>query len=105
MQTNAAGQIEAVYQSLPFGDGFAANGPAADPTENHFTGKERDLESGNNYMFARYYNPATGRFLSPDWDAKSDNPVPYAKLDNPQSLNLYALRGGNISTTIKHTIR
>jgi hypothetical protein len=30
-----------------------------------------------------------GRFLSPDWSAKEE-PVPYAKLDNPQSLNLYA---------------
>jgi len=54
------------------------------------TGKERDTESGNDYMFARYYNSATGRFLSPDWDAKGDDPVPYAKLDNPQSLNLYS---------------
>jgi RHS repeat-associated protein len=40
-------------------------------------------------MFARYYNSATGRFLSPDWSAKED-PVPYAHLDNPQSLNLYS---------------
>ena len=55
----------------------------------HFTGKERDTESGNDYMFARYYNSATGRFLSPDWSAKEE-PVPYAKLDNPQSLNLYS---------------
>ena len=30
-----------------------------------------------------------GRFLSPDWSAKIE-PVPYAKLDNPQSLNLYS---------------
>jgi hypothetical protein len=30
-----------------------------------------------------------GRFLSPDWSAKV-MPVPYAKLDDPQSLNLYA---------------
>jgi RHS repeat-associated protein len=56
----------------------------------HSTGKERDAESGNDYFLARYYNSATGRFLSPDWDAKSSDPVPYAKLDNPQSLNLYA---------------
>lgn len=56
----------------------------------HSTGKERDVESGNDYMFARYYNSATGRFLSPDWDAKSSDPVPYAKLDDPQSLNLYS---------------
>jgi hypothetical protein len=30
-----------------------------------------------------------GRFMSPDWSAKEE-PVPYAKLDNPQTLNLYA---------------
>jgi hypothetical protein len=30
-----------------------------------------------------------GRFMSPDWSAKED-PVPYAQLDDPQSLNLYA---------------
>ena len=50
----------------------------------HSSGKERDTESGNDYMFARYYNFATGRFLSPDWSAKEE-PVPYAKLDDPQT--------------------
>ena len=35
-----------------------------------------------------------GRFLSPDWSAKVE-PVPYAKLDNPQSLNLYTYVGNN----------
>jgi RHS repeat-associated protein len=59
-----------------------------------YTGKERDTESGNDYFGARYYNSATGRFLSPDWSAKAE-PVPYAKLDNPQSLNLYAYVGNN----------
>jgi RHS repeat-associated protein len=54
-----------------------------------FTGKERDTESGNDYFGARYYASSMGRFLSPDWSAKRE-PVPYAKLDNPQSLNLYA---------------
>ena len=53
------------------------------------TGKERDSESGNDYFGARYYSSAMGRFLSPDWSAVIE-PVPYAKLDNPQSLNLYA---------------
>ena len=51
------------------------------------TGKERDTESGNDYFGARYYASSMGRFLSPDWSAKAE-PVPYAKLDNPQSLNL-----------------
>ena len=93
-QASAAGVLEATYQSLPYGDGFASTGND-DPTENHFTGKERDAESGNDYMFARYYNSSTGRFLSPDWDTKSSDPVPYAKLDDPQSLNLYGYVGNN----------
>jgi len=53
------------------------------------TGKERDTESGLDYFGARYYGSSMGRFMSPDWSAKYE-PVPYAKLDNPQSLNLYA---------------
>jgi RHS repeat-associated protein len=53
------------------------------------TGKERDTESGNDYFGARYYSSAMGRWLGPNWSAKED-PVSYAKLDNPQTLNLYA---------------
>ena len=30
-----------------------------------------------------------GRFMSPDWAAQEE-PVPYAQLDDPQSLNLYS---------------
>jgi len=64
----------------------------------HFTGKERDPETGqtngNDYFGARYYASGMGRFLSPDWSAKVE-PVPYAKLDDPQSLNLYAFVGNN----------
>ena len=53
------------------------------------TGKERDLESGNDYFGARYYASTMGRFMSPDWSAKEE-PVPYATMNDPQSLNLYA---------------
>jgi len=35
-----------------------------------------------------------GRWLSPDWSVKAE-PVPYAKLDDPQTLNLYAYVGNN----------
>ncbi|MGA2891194.1 MAG: RHS repeat-associated core domain-containing protein [Terracidiphilus sp.] len=59
-----------------------------------FTGKERDTESGNDYFEARYYSSAMGRFMSPDWSTKEE-PVPYAKMDDPQSLNLYAYVGNN----------
>ena len=54
-----------------------------------FTGKERDTESGNDYFDARYFASSMGRFMSPDWSAKVE-PVPYAKMDDPQSLNLYS---------------
>ena len=43
---------------------------------------------------ARYYSSDAGRFLSPDWSANVE-PVPYAKLDDPQSLNLYDYVEGN----------
>lgn len=59
-----------------------------------YTGKERDNKSGNDYFGARYYASSMGRFMSPDWSAKAE-PVPYAKLDNPQTLNLYAYVGNN----------
>ena len=32
----------------------------------HFTGQERDSESGNDNFGARYYSSSLGRFLSPD---------------------------------------
>jgi RHS repeat-associated protein len=32
----------------------------------HFTGKERDTESGNDYFGARYYASSMGRFMSPE---------------------------------------
>lgn len=54
-----------------------------------FTGKERDSESGLDNFVARYDSWRLGRFMSPDWSA-SPEPVPYAKLGDPQSLNLYS---------------
>jgi RHS repeat-associated protein len=89
-QTDYAGVIEQTCSSLPYGDALnCTGGNLSAPTEHHFTGKERDTESGNDYFGARYYASSMGRFMSPDWSAKEE-PVPYAKLDNPQSLNLYA---------------
>jgi RHS repeat-associated protein len=60
----------------------------------HFTGKERDSESGLDYFGARYYGSNMGRFMSPDW---SSNPIsiPFARIDNPQTLNLYGYVGNN----------
>jgi RHS repeat-associated protein len=52
------------------------------------SGKEWDAETGLDYFGARYFSSAQGRFTSPDWSA-APQPVPYADLSNPQSLNLY----------------
>jgi RHS repeat-associated protein len=81
------------FTSMPYGNDLLPStltgySPCPDATEHHFTGKERDAESGNDYFGARYYASTMGRWLSPDWSAKED-PVPYAVLDDPQSLNLY----------------
>jgi RHS repeat-associated protein len=86
IQTDQVGNIEQTCANLPFGDGETCS---AIPTEHLFTGKERDAESGNDYFGARYYASTMGRFMSPDWSAQAE-PVPYAKLDDPQSLNLYS---------------
>ena len=85
VRSTVDGTVYSTWTSFPFGEGSAAPNPS--PT--HFTGKERDFESGNDYFGARYYASSMGRFLSPDWSAKRE-PIPYAKLDNPQSLNHYA---------------
>jgi RHS repeat-associated protein len=55
-----------------------------------FEGKERDVETGNDDFDARSYNNRFGRFLSADWSAYPE-PVPYADLTNPQTLNLYSM--------------
>jgi RHS repeat-associated protein len=109
-QTDASGVLEQTCSSLPYGDQLSCVSQPdtggnispyiaslTAPTEHHFTGKERDSESGNDYFEARYYSSAMGRFISPDWTAKVE-PVPYAKLDDPQTLNLYAYVGNNPMT-------
>jgi RHS repeat-associated protein len=93
-QTDASGIPEQACQSLPFGDQLYCTGSLSTPTEHHFTGKERDAESGLDYFGARYYASSMGRFMSPDW-SKYPAPVPYASFANPQSLNLYTYVSNN----------
>ena len=59
-----------------------------------FTGKERDSESGLDNFGARFDSSSIGRFMSPDW-SDSPEPVPFAKLHDPQSLNLYVYVGND----------
>jgi len=98
-QTDYAGVLEQTCASLPFGDALNCTNSLQFPTEHHFTGKERDVESGNDYFGARYFASTMGRFLSPDWSDKPED-VPYAQLADPQSLNLYAYVRNNPLTRV-----
>lgn len=60
-----------------------------------FTGKERDPDTNStDYFGARWYQGAIARFYTPDWSATVE-PTPYARLGNPQTLNLYSFVGNN----------
>jgi len=61
-------------------------------SRSRYTGKERDSESGNDYFGARYYASSMGRFMSPDF-SDAAVPIPFANLNDPQTLNLYAYVG------------
>jgi RHS repeat-associated protein len=90
VQTDPAGIPEQTCQSLPFGDQLYCTGSPAFPTEHHFTGKERDAESGLDYFGARYYASSMGRFSSPD-----PSGLFFADPTLPQSLNLYSYARNN----------
>jgi RHS repeat-associated protein len=94
VQTDPAGFPEQTCQNLPYGDQLYCTGSLNSPTEHHFTGKERDTESGLDYFGARYFGSSMGRFMSPDWSDKPQT-VPYSDLSNPQSLNLYSYGDNN----------
>src|SRR5256714_6235354 len=85
--TDSAGVIKAESDYYPWGGElqFINN----DSNHYKFTGKERDSESGLDYFGARHYSNELGRFITPDWSATPE-PVPYADLTDPQSLNQYS---------------
>lgn len=60
--TNSTGAEQTTYSYGPYG-GFSATG--SNTNDYAFTGREAD-GLGIDYFRARYYNPATGRFLSED---------------------------------------
>jgi RHS repeat-associated protein len=85
--TDAAGVIKAESDYYPWGGElqFVNN----DSNDYKFTGKKRDTETGLDYFGARYYSNGLGRFITPDWSA-TPVPVPYADLEDPQTLNQYS---------------
>jgi RHS repeat-associated protein len=87
VRTNVSGVAVETCTNLPFGDLQTCTGTDVSPL--HFTGKQRDTETGNDDFGARYLNSGMGRWLTPDWSARQQA-VPYADPGNPQTLNLYA---------------
>jgi len=82
VRTNISGISCETITSLPFGDGQGISGSCSDASPVHFTGYERDSETGLDYASARHYGSSLGRFLSPD--PLSGSP------SNPQSWNRYS---------------
>ena len=85
MRSTNTGAVCESIASLPFGDGQTTTGACYHSSPLHFTGKERDSESGLDYFGARYDSSSIGRFVSPD-------PVEITpgRLRDPQQLNLYS---------------
>jgi len=95
------------HDYLPFGEELFAGvsnrtpqqGYTGDSVRQHFTLKERDNETGLDYFLARYYSSTQGRFTSADEfkggpeelfeDVDPHDPLFYADVAEPQSLNKY----------------
>jgi len=74
--TNEAGKVVEEQINLPFGE-------TLEGSERYgFTGKELDSDLNLQYFGARYYNPATGTFLTTDPALHGFSPYPYAD-NNP----------------------
>jgi RHS repeat-associated protein len=93
-RTDLSGTACEKITSLPFGDNQTITSTCGDISPMHFTGKERDTESGLDNFGARYYGSRLGRFMRPD--------DPFADQDtgDPQSWNLYSyVRNNPLSNT------
>jgi RHS repeat-associated protein len=81
-RTDAQGGMTETCTSLAFGDDLSCSGTDGSPL--HFTGKQRDTETGNDDFGARYYGSGADRFMSSDPANAGATPL------NPQSWNAYS---------------
>lgn len=72
--TDATGRVQAQYQYDPYGNLYPSSGVVTNSLR--FAGEYQDQETGLYYLRARYYDPATGQFLSRD-PAVSATRAPY----------------------------
>jgi RHS repeat-associated protein len=83
--TNSAGTVTDTYAFDAFGNTVSKTGT----TQNNFLyrGEQLDLDLGLYYLRARYYNPATGRFMSRDPED--------GNIAIPATLHKYLYTGGD----------
>jgi RHS repeat-associated protein len=100
MLTNASGEAVGKFSYTPYGALEASTGTATTPLG--FAGQYTDSQTGLQYDRARFYDPATGQFLSSDpLEAVTGQPYSYGG-DNP--LNLIDPSGLSCSGLIPNPI-
>jgi RHS repeat-associated protein len=83
--TDSTGKVTDEYEYDAFGNSFTKQGTT--PNNYMYRGEQFDSDMGLYYLRARYYNPATGRFLSRDPEDGISN--------NPATLHKYLYVGGD----------
>lgn len=109
LTTDSSGNPLECHDYLPFGEEIssvltpirAGCYLGADGVTHKFTGKERDTETSLDYFGARYFSGAQSRFTTPDWSDRPQ-PIPYANLNDPQSLNLYTYESRDTQSPISN---
>jgi RHS repeat-associated protein len=83
--TNSAATVTDTYEYDAFGNKINSTGST--PNNYLYRGEQYDPDLGLYYLRARYYNPATGRFMGRD----PEN----GKFTDPKSLHKYLYAGGD----------
>jgi RHS repeat-associated protein len=81
---NDQGGIAWFSRTSLWGHAVESTSTAAD-TPLRFSGQYFDAESGLHYNYFRYYDPATGRYASPDPVGLAGGPNPHAYVENPHA--------------------
>jgi RHS repeat-associated protein len=93
--TNTAGAVTDTYEFDAFG--IRINSTGTTPNSYLYRGEQFDPDLGLYYLRARYYNPATGRFLSRDPED--------GKAIDPKTLHKYLYAGGDPVNKVDSTGR
>ena len=83
--TNSAGVVTDEYEYDAYGNSFTKVGTT--PNNYLYRGEQYDADLGLYYLRARYYNPATGRFVNRD----PEDGIP----TDPKTLHKYEYAGGD----------